>query len=356
MTIRLRVDASRETGLGHLQRCLALASAPAWRGEDVGFVVQGDEAAMERIEARGFRATLLPPAVSPADDRVAVAGLGALALQRIAVIDSRTVDAAYRSTLRRMGVFVVSIDDLAIAPLPSDVVVNSNVFAPGLDYEPLAPGAELFLGLEFALLQPEFWRLPAREVAAHVRRVLIVLGAADRLGMMPSLLEAIACAGDDFAVDVVIGPLFHHAGEVRQVAARRPDRVRLIESPSSLLQPMRDADLAVSAGGQTLHELVRVGCPTIAFEMSHDQRAQIDAFARLGCVRHGGASGNSFDRLITAFRELCADRAARVALATLSQQQVDGQGVVRISEAILRLAALHRGTAARISPAWEPPA
>jgi UDP-2,4-diacetamido-2,4,6-trideoxy-beta-L-altropyranose hydrolase len=342
MTIVFRVDASRHTGFGHLQRCLALASAPAWRDIDREFVVRGDESARQRIERRGCQCTLLPATSTQAEDLAAAAGPASAAADRIVVIDSRTIDPAYRSTLRSMGVFVVSIDDLASDALPSDVVVNSNVFAGTLDYGRLAPDAQLFLGLDFALLQPEFWDVGERIVADQVQCVLIVLGASDHREIMPSLIAAVGRVEGDFAIDVVVGPLFEHAERVREAADRWPGRVRLLPAPASLVQPMCDADVAVSAGGQTLYELVRVGCPTIALEVSHDQREQIDRLARLGCVRNGGGSPDG-TQVTSALRELIDRRDARAMLSRTAQTLIDGQGVIRISEALLRLAGRPRG-------------
>ena len=113
--------------------------------------------------------------------------------------------------------------------------------------------------------------------------------------------------------------------------------VKVVHSPDSICALMVEADIAVSAGGQTLYELARVGCPTVAVRVASNQDGQLQIFAEAGFIRAVGRADDS--KVITAMGDallsMLSDPAARAAMSAAGQRVVDGQGALRVAWTIL---------------------
>jgi len=97
---------------------------------------------------------------------------------------------------------------------------------------------------------------------------------------------------------------------------------------------MLQADLAISAGGQTLYELLCVGCPTVAIEVALNQRKQLQALVELGCLHTicDGADNNVLPSLAKSVHFLLSDYQLRSKMSNLGQQLLDGQGALRVAD------------------------
>ncbi|MCC7418356.1 MAG: hypothetical protein IT176_14565 [Acidobacteria bacterium] len=327
MRIVVRVDAGPRVGLGHLRRCLALASAPAFLDASVCFLVNDEPSALGRVERAGFLALPVPDGDSGDAVLRALGDAG----PRAAVVDWRGADRRYLDRLRDAGAVVVSIDDLASTAFPSHLVVNSNSFARELTFRSTAGDTRFLLGPPYLMLGPSFRDVPPPSIRPEVRSLLVTLGGADAAGLTPAVLDCLVRrAGDsNLTVTAVVGP-FTPGGAIRALAARCPGRIRLLDAPEDLCDEMLRADLAVSAGGQTLYELARVGCPAIAIEVSADQRDQIRTLAAAGAVRPVDP-GPSLDDLARAVGDLRLDVRLRRAMSAAGRALVDGQGAERVA-------------------------
>lgn len=347
MRALFRVDAGASVGLGHLQRCLSLALALREQGTASRFLVRVDAAALSRISAAGFEADASPDG-QPGEAIDAAPILEVAARHRCAavIVDSYDATTPLFAELRRAGLFVVAIDDHAVIELPCRVVINGGAHAESLPYR-AGEDARLLLGPRYALLRPEFWKIEPRPVAPQVKTVLVTLGGADPQRLMPRLLEELARI-DALQWIAIVGPSFSHGQAVRE-AARRAKRVRVVEQPTAVSGLMQEANLAVSAAGQTLYELARVGCPTVAIRAADNQTAQLEAFKRLGIV---DAAGDAADRNICAtvaqrVRGLIASPDRRAAMSAAGQGLIDGQGALRVASVMREIGAAHAVAPAR---------
>lgn len=316
--VALRADGGATVGLGHVRRCLALATAIAPWG-DCHLLLRGD-----RDATGGSVVPVL--AVGPAwDDTVTSAvGLGASAL----VADSYAVTAADFRTAQDVMATVVAIDDSARFPVPADIVVNAAL---GPRAPSTADGTIYLLGPRFALLAPDFTDAPRRRAPAEVCRVLVALGGAARADLIAMVVRAVRRALPAAAMDVVVGPVGDGLDAVR-AAVEGIDRVTLRPAPRTL-RPLMDAvDLAITAGGVTLLELAAVGVPAVGISLAPNQDGNLGGLAEAGAVALAGRAGDADlgDRVTVAARDL-ADQARRVAMVERARALVDGGGAGRVA-------------------------
>lgn len=336
--VLIRVDAGPGIGLGHLQRCLSLAEALRRAGAACAFVINEGAGADGRVEAAGFATPEAAgaPSWSGADLERTIrfaARRGCAAV----VVDGYGAGPDFLRGLREAGNYVTAIDDLSERPFPCQLAVNGAVHAKELRPESSTGDTAFLFGPEYAMLRPELWDVPARAARAVASTILLTLGGTDDFGLMPALLRALDALPGVFAVTAILGPYFTNGDEIRGAVAGCERRVRLVEGPTSVRDLMLEADLAVSAGGQTLYELAAAGTPAVAIQLAENQAGQIRGFAEAGFARLAGVAGR--DDATAGVREqvltLLADAAAREAMAAAGQALIDGKGALRVAERIL---------------------
>jgi UDP-2,4-diacetamido-2,4,6-trideoxy-beta-L-altropyranose hydrolase len=336
--VLIRVDAGPGIGLGHLQRCLSLAEVLRRAGAACSFVINEGAVADRRVEAAGFAAPEAAGAPSwSGNDLERTIRLAARRGCAAVVVDGYGAGPGFLRSLREAGNYVAAIDDLSEHHFPCQLVINGAVHAKELRPKSSTGDTAFLFGPKYAILRPELWGVPSRATRAAVSTILLTLGGTDDFGLMPELLRALDSLPGIFAVTAIIGPYFTSGDTIRRVAVGCERRVRLVEGATSVRDLMLEADLAVSAGGQTLYELAAVGTPAVAIQLAENQAGQMLGFAEAGFVRLAGTVGR--DDISAGVREqvlpLLADAAAREAMAAAGRALIDGKGAIRVAERIL---------------------
>jgi len=165
---------------------------------------------------------------------------------------------------------------------------------------------------------------------------LLTFGGADPARLGVRLLVPLAEAFPAWTFALVVGPYQADAAAFREIAARYPDRITLVEGVATLRDEMLRADLAVTAAGQTLYELAACGRPAVAIEAAQNQHAQVEALARAGALAHVDAvtSADFVMRVVAAVRALAADPVRRRTMSAAARRMVDGQGATRVIHAL----------------------
>lgn len=297
-------------GLGHLQRCLSLAAA--LRAHDWESLFDVEEG-KHYVAAAGFQTgePVDPPAV---------------------IVDSYEATEEELLGFGRNGAKVIAIDDLADRPLPVDLVINPGIGAEALEYH--GP-RRVALGVRYALLRPEFRLEPQRQTPPVARRILITMGGADPQHLTAGLVSRLAGAGFD-VVDVIVGPFFGETAELQEVA-RLHDNVVLHERPRDVRPLMLQADLAVSAAGQTLYELAATATPIVAIQVASNQDRNVAGFLGADAIVFAGSAERPdlIESVAAAVAGLAADPARRIGLGGNARRLVDGLGAERAAVRIL---------------------
>lgn len=329
-SVLFRTGGSTAVGFGHVRRCLSLAQALRVAGVASQFLVDGDEKIIHNVDTCGFHGSHCTDPASPLEVLSRATALGAGTI----VCDSYAFDAAYYRSLAASGLQIVAVDDLADRELPVDIVVNGALDAEGLPYQ-RAPGTEFLLGPAYALLRPEFSRGRRSTASGQVRRALISVGGSDPHQLTPRLIPALAGVAGISVVDVVAGPLFDHDGDsgpvngVDVVWHRSPDDIRAV---------MLNADVAVSAGGQTLYELAATGVPCVAVRTAANQTQNLRAFDRAGVVVWAGDVHDPAleETVQDAVTRMSVDPEGRAAMSRNGPRLVDGHGAQRVARVMVQ--------------------
>ncbi len=99
-----------------------------------------------------------------------------------------------------------------------------------------------------------------------------------------------------------------------------------------MLDIMLDSDAAISAGGQTLYELARVGVPTISIAVAENQKHNVYNWQKVGFSKFAGYwDDKSLLSNILKIIELLNDYNIRLDMGKSGKLHVDGQGSQKIA-------------------------
>ena len=330
--VLFRVDANRQIGMGHLQRCLSLARAMLLKGLEVFFLIKDDEGANERVGQYGFAFHNLQSNLTLGEDlqeTLTYLGNGNF---HILIADSYDFDHNYLSALRQGGYYVAFLDDLAQMGFPCQVVINGGVYAEELPYRSLNGDTQFLLGPKYILLREEFWNIPKRKIKSKIEKILVTVGGADPSNVTPTILNVLSTVSSDFDVDVIIGPFFDNISEIESAGMRfERGQVQLVPSPTSVRDLMLGCDLAISGGGQTLYELAATGTPTIALKLADNQEGNLRGMTKAGVI----GVIDKVNHLMISVLNLSYGSLERRNMSIAGQRLVSGGGAMTVTQLIL---------------------
>lgn len=274
MKILFRADASRSLGAGHIMRCLTLANAAAERNATSVFAsYKCPPHLIEQITKQGHVHQHLVSEISTLE-------FGTLA-KDIApdwiVIDHYNLDSSWEHACKTLGAKTMAIDDTPEKPHCTEIILDQTYGRKLSDYCGNSPLTSThLLGVDFALLRPEFSKLRAASLKkdrSSIRRILIAIGGGDPLNSIPQVLDSLSMAPDAkrWQIDVVMGDLCDNFSEVQQAIARTDLNASIFRNVPNIGEFMSEADLAIGASGGSTWERLCLGLPSIQLVVADNQ-------------------------------------------------------------------------------------
>lgn len=360
-TLIIRCDGSPTIGMGHVMRCIALATALRARGCRVVFVLRElGGAAEHKVGASDFEHRIAPTA--PATHNAPYGQLSGedvhftLSTARdehadCIVVDHYGAGADYLDAVRAAGFTLGVIDDIADRDLSAaDWLLNQNLGADSLAYR-TSSGCALHLGPSFALLRPAYGNARVgltRSFATTDDRVLMTLGGGDSAVLTMAVLRAlivlpgrltIRCIVTDRRIEterdstteaIVTGSEFSRIGQ------QLKHDVIPYRYQTDLASHMAWADVSINAGGSTCWELCCVGVPMIVCGLSDDQSRNVVALEQAGvAVSVGSWNGDTPRAIADRLAMLLNDPTRRATMSSTGKSLVDGRGAGRAAESLL---------------------
>ncbi|MDB6120091.1 MAG: hypothetical protein JWO08_3872 [Verrucomicrobiaceae bacterium] len=312
-------EAGEGIGFGHLTRMMALGEALIEMALPVRMLVQWEGPVQPQvIEGREW--------VLAGEWRDAPVGVIEQFQASAVVVDSyRLFFDAYQA-IANAGVHLTAIDDYHRLPYPAGLVVNPNVYADTSRY--LDSARHAVGGVEYVILRPAFVRAAGSfSVRPELRRVLLTLGGSDVHSLGLPVAGSLATIGREvYWIAPALAPFDPPPTSVTIYGT---------QGMEGMVQLVRDCDLVVCGGGQTLHELACLGAPCIALELGDDQLPNLNFYEQTGLL--GPRLRWSQENLLAALAdrmESLRPAAARSRLSLLGRELIDGEGVRRLARVI----------------------
>lgn len=328
LKVYILTEGSSNIGFGHITRCLSLYQAFEEKGIKPKFFINSDDSITGLIKDTDYEITNWLKLRQQVFER--------LKDSDIVVIDSYLADKEFYEDLSELVKLPVYIDDNKRLDYPRGIVVNGNIHAEDLNY-PEKEGIIYLLGTKYIPLRREFWEIPEKEIRETVQSVMITFGGDDVRNMTPKVLKLLRENYPDLKKDIIIGKGFRNIDEIKSVA---DGNTNLMYYPDAgqMKQVMLDSDIAISAGGQTLYELARVGVPTIAVAVAANQLGSIKGWQKEGFIEYAGwwEDEHVLDNIALSIEKL-KDANVRLNRYSIGKRLVDGIGSLRSVNALLKI-------------------
>ncbi len=326
----IHTASSPQIGFGHLRRCMTLAEALRDCCEPLFLLNPEDHWSKMHLQDHGFDS--FSDGFDSAWARVNI--------PRAILLDTRLTEGleSLLAGAKSRKLPVISIHDLGLNPLPSDIVVDGSV-APNFDIE--RPGSVYLLGTNYMILDPDYCSLNRRRkrIRKEIRSIFVNLGGGDAHKHFPRVLEGLKLWSRE--LQVVAAPGFVSWGQ-EQLAQRDWHPLHFRWESSSIVESLFQADLAITAGGLSAYEALCTGTPLLAMSYDPLQQTAISAIAAAGaCIDLGPADELEPVHLATVLSMIDAVRNERKPLSMNGRKMVDGRGAERVSRIIRRLIQKH---------------
>jgi len=326
MRVYILTEGGKNIGFGHITRCTALYQAFEEKGVIPEFIVNGDESVVDLLKNLNYSVFNWIEKKKELFDLVMYAD--------VAVIDSYLADVPFYEALSSIVKRTVYIDDNKRLNYPEGIVVNGSIYAEELQY-PQKDGITYLLGLKYFPLRKEFWNVPGKKIKENIESVMITFGGDDMRNMTPKVLKFLNDNFPGLIKNVVIGKGFHNIEEIEKL---KNDRTNLIYYPNAeyMKNIMLESDIVISAAGQTLYELARVGTPTIAIAVAENQLSNVEGWEGTNYIEYIGwwESSTLFENITKALKKYLSE-VEKKSYCLKRRNLVDGQGARRIVDWIL---------------------
>ena len=359
--IAFRVDASLQSGAGHVMRCLTLANALRARGATCRFVCRsqpGDLVDLLREHEHEVLMLAMPSTNSAktasavpyadwlltswqTDAEQTQAALSAAGSQDWLVVDHYALDAQWELAVSGTSRHLLVIDDLAIRQHHADLLLDQTFDRKSADYQSLVnPECELRCGIEYVLLRPEFdiWRARslAQRVSPHLKQVLISLGGVDLANISRDILLAFRDPRlpADLEICLVLGASSPWIEEMRRLSETIPG-VELKVAVDNMAELLANCDLAIGAAGSSAWERCCLGVPTLMLVLADNQCEIALQLSATGAAQLLTPGPDLHEQLVHSIEAIKANPDQLGEMSRQAAALVPGSGVGRIVQAMM---------------------
>lgn len=352
-----RVNGNKDIGMGHLMRCLYLAE---YLQSPSLFLINNNEKMAAKVKEFGHTCYLLS-SLTEKDFEVMIDALKKypkpvekvqpsekeeleeikeqlrLANSDVLITDLISPSDHYLDALKKMGVRLVSIDELGQATFPSDLVFNCNAISRSKKYK-VSKKTKVFMGQQYALLRRNFYEGVGMPLRQTVQKILVTCGGTDMKGLSLKILKALEPFSHEIEIIFVQGFDFKFQTELAQLLEGMHN-IKVLKNVKDMRPWMQSADVAIASGGTTMYELAALGIPTIILDQYEHQNEFASEMERQGGVINLNLGEKINSKTIEKALVDILPLEKRRMMSLTAQKIIDGKGAMRVAKIIQEIAA-----------------
>jgi len=270
MKVLIFTEGGKDLGFGHISRCSALFDELTSREVEVEFIINSEMTYIDMIDNKKCTITnwlsksFLEKCVSK---------------NSYCIIDSYKADKEIYQFIADLASKCMYIDDNSRIEYPKGIIVNPSLVSKLSDAIHNMNTMCLY-GPEYIILRPSFQNGKRKTVKRNVKKVLVTLGGSDPRNLTNLILNKIVPLFPELLFKVIIGKSFKNTKVLKSIQL---DNLVIEEDLSSeeMRTLMLDSDLAITAAGQTIYELLATQTPFIPVQVIENQNNNV-----AGLIRH----------------------------------------------------------------------
>jgi len=340
--IYFRADSNSAIASGHIMRCLSIACYLKKKGCSVCFLI-ADMNPINMLEHEGITYICLNSQWNDLNKEIVkVKDILSADKHPLLVIDTYQVTRQYvEEILPFASICYIGSKKEYLGDIHS--IINYSADIDYDFYESNYDGGKtmLLLGPKYAPLREEFQSIGEHN-SGSVKRILITTGNTDQNGIVSKILANISKEPyfSDVQIDVVVGAMFACKETLVSVFKEMPN-IHFHKDVRSMSRLMAQSDLAITANGTTVYELIAAKVPVVSFAMVAEQVNSAISLEKLGAVEYCGKSYEDENNVIKNIVQKVMMFYMRPSFLkkqiSHASEFIDGNGCARISRALLGL-------------------
>ena len=278
MHIYFITEAGINIGFGHLSRCISLAEAFTDVKCNCSFILNSDDKFEKHLKPFQVyfynwitNQTRLYKDLEHAD---------------FCVVDSYLAPVDLYHQIRSCVDDALYFDDYNRLSYPPGYLLNGMLEAETLNY-PHNDNIIYLLGPKYQTLRRSFWDITNSHNKSVKNEILISFGGEDPRNLSLPILKLLNRTYPEFHKTLVIGQSYQSMDGILGHSYKNTRIIRNADA-EAMKSIMRDSCLAITAGGQVLFELARLGIPPIVIGVAENQRKSIESWSRAGFIDFAG--------------------------------------------------------------------
>ena len=268
-SVKFRLNADSNIGLGHLIRCLSIAKI--LKNEfHCSFYINKSDIDVSKI-LNEFKTHVIKSENN---------FISTLIDGEILVLDGYSFQEEHKKMMKSKGVYLVCLDDLYQNQNYADMIINH---APSLDPKKYPIDTKLLLGPEYALLRPEFINEFDNIYNTPPKKIFICFGGSDTKNLTQHILNLIINLYKSLEINVVVGPGYRFYDKLISMLNHSHNSTINIKNSLSEIQiidEMNKNDLLIVPSSSILFEAISLYKPIISGFYVDNQKLIYEGFKK----------------------------------------------------------------------------
>ena len=326
MKVYIFTEGSSRFGYGHVIRTSSLYEELERRGIQVQLVINGDYEVVGILGNKKFEIK----------NWLSVEYLTLILNEEAyAIVDSYLAKPEIYEFISKNTIKALFIDDNMRINYPNGIITNPSIYSDELEY-PQNIDNHYMLGSEYVILRDSFLGVKRDTIRNKVQEILITLGGADIRNLTPPILKVLNDNYPNATKNVVVGNGFMNIQQIKNMndcTIKLFYNVNAVEMKDLMLR----SDFAISAAGQTIHELIKTETPFIPIQVADNQDNNIKGLLKFHLVNKILSSESKPDFKLKLLEEVnfMMNYENRVNLIKNMDGILDGEGSIRIIDRLL---------------------
>lgn len=326
--IIIRTDGNNLIGMGHIYRSITLAQEFKKFNAEICFIIGNNSSIFSKLQKYG---------------KCYISNN--LETKEIQIIQKLNPDIIIIDLLKKFFPFsknyflqihsigkLVTIDFIGNENKYSDLTIN-YLFKPKIHSFDNA-----YFGLKYAIIRKQFLRFRKNfYIKKNVKSILILQGGADTHGFSLKIIKALSKIDKNIAITLVAGPAFLEWKKLLKLK-KYFKNLKILHNISNMPKEMIKHDLAISAAGNSLLELLFLGIPTI---IVCAERHEVDFAKYIHSQKLAIFLGFGHDlsqkKILIFTQSVILNYDLRKTLYSNSRKRIDIKGISRVTTLIYNL-------------------
>ncbi len=283
--ILILTESGNDIGLGHVTRCMAIASALEQFRLKVVLIINDTEGTFSDLVKHDYVLLDWIHDLQHLD----------ISRYKFVLMDSYLAGSRCKNRVFEQANHLAFYDDGFCLDFPGGYVFNGLIYASKLNY--INNDIKYFFGTKFLPVRTEFNIAVSFNVQPDIKNIFICTGSQDTNNIVGVFLNLIGKQFSNVVVNIVGKTAFINGNDtnlqVNQYNNLSAEEVKIL---------MLEADIAIGNGGQISTELGKLGIPSILYCAIKNQSMNVSCLVDRGCALSGGSYLESEQEIIEVFQ------------------------------------------------------